>query len=144
MWCPPKQINRCLLIAPHGGGIEPGTSEIMRVVAAIGGWAWYEFAGFLQKGNGVLHIPSTAFDEPTLLGLLKRTNFVVSFHGETHEDNRIVFVGGAWERGRNALTASINATAKKHGIPGAGCHGELAQTPTRSRTVQPYEPWKTR
>ena len=38
-------IEKCLLIAPHGGGIEPGTSEIMRAVAEQGGWAWYEFAG---------------------------------------------------------------------------------------------------
>ena len=38
-------IEKCLLVAPHGGGIEPGTSELMRSVAELGGWAWYEFAG---------------------------------------------------------------------------------------------------
>ena len=28
-----SNIDKCLLAAPHGGGIEPGTSEIMRAVA---------------------------------------------------------------------------------------------------------------
>src|SRR5689334_7740848 len=68
-------ISRCLLAAPHGGGIEPGTSEILRAVADLGGWAWYEFAGFLRKGNkDALHIASTEFDEPTLLSLLPRVH----------------------------------------------------------------------
>lgn len=33
-----SNIELCLLIAPHGGGIEPGSSEIMRTVAEVGGW----------------------------------------------------------------------------------------------------------
>src|ERR1700722_1370321 len=72
-----NNIERCLLVAPHGGGIEPGTSEILKAVAEPGGWAWYEFAGFLRQGNkDALHIPSTCFDEPTLMTLLPRTAFV--------------------------------------------------------------------
>src|SRR6476646_8006552 len=60
-------IARCLLVAPHGGGIEPGTSEILRALTDLSDWAWYEFAGFLRKGNKeALHITSTHFDEPTL------------------------------------------------------------------------------
>lgn len=43
-----SRIERCLLIAPHGGGIEPGTSEIMRAVAQLGGWA-----GFYHEGIGM-------------------------------------------------------------------------------------------
>src|SRR5215470_12200644 len=93
-----SRIERCLLIAPHGGGIEPGTSEIMREVAAVGGWAWYEFAGFLQRGNReALHITSTGFNEPTLIRLLSRTNLVIAFHGAAPDDDRIVYVGGLWE-----------------------------------------------
>ena len=74
--------NFCLLIAPHGGGVEPGSSEIMRAVVEVGGWAWYEFAGFLRQGNKeALHMPSASFDEPTLKSMLPQAGFVIAFHG---------------------------------------------------------------
>src|SRR5215469_14442257 len=73
-----SNIDKCLLAAPHGGGIEPGTSEIMRAVAEQGNWAWYEFAGFLRRGNREsLHLPSSAFDEPTLVSLRRQAGFCV-------------------------------------------------------------------
>jgi phage replication-related protein YjqB (UPF0714/DUF867 family) len=112
-----NNIDRCLLIAPHGGGIEPGTSEIMKAVAELGGWAWYEFAGFLRQSNkDSLHIASPYFDEPTLMRLLPRTAFVTSFHGAGDAGTPLVYVGGAWARGRESMIASINAASKKHGI----------------------------
>jgi phage replication-related protein YjqB (UPF0714/DUF867 family) len=112
-----SKIHRCLLIAPHGGGIEPGTSEIMRAVARMGSWAWYDFAGFLQRGNKeALHITSTSFNEPTLKNLLPRANFVVAFHGTTDTDEPTVYVGGKWEAGRQKIVAAINEASLKHGI----------------------------
>ena len=104
-------------MAPHGGGIEPGSSEIMRAVAEVGGWAWYEFAGFLRQGNKqALHITSTAFDEPTLKSLLLQAGFVVAFHGASEAPEPLVYVGGKWTRGRQIVTESINASFKGHGI----------------------------
>jgi phage replication-related protein YjqB (UPF0714/DUF867 family) len=86
-----SNIGRCLLVAPHGGGIEPGTSELLRAVAELGNWAWYEFAGFLRKANKEnLHITSTLFDEPTLVALLPRTNFVVTVHGSQLTGDAVV------------------------------------------------------
>jgi phage replication-related protein YjqB (UPF0714/DUF867 family) len=112
-----NNIDRCLLVAPHGGGIEPGTSEILKAVAELGGWAWYEFAGFLRQGNkDALHIKSTYFDEPTFLSLLPRTPFITSFHGADEAGSAVVYVGGAWKRGREAMITSINGSSKKHGI----------------------------
>ena len=112
-----SRIERCLLIAPHGGGIEPGSSEIMRAVADVGGWAWYEFAGFLRRGNRTaLHMPSVRFDEPTLLNLLPRTGFVVAFHGANEIAEPRVYVGGLWTHGRHTVMESINANTKGHGI----------------------------
>jgi len=109
-------IARCLLIAPHGGGIEPGTSELLRAICAFGDWAWYEFAGFLRNGNKeALHIASTLFDEPTLLALLPRTNFVLAVHGADTSE-QVAYVGGKWEAGRATMTAMINAATAKHGI----------------------------
>ena len=80
-------------------------------------WAWYEFAGFLRKGNhDDLHIPSTHFDEPTLLGLLPRTNFILSLHGSQVTRSQVVYIGGSWEAGRETMTSMINAAAETHGI----------------------------
>jgi phage replication-related protein YjqB (UPF0714/DUF867 family) len=110
-------IEWCLVVAPHGGGIEPGTSELLRAISELSGWAWYEFAGFLRKGNKEeLHITSTVFDEPTLLELLPRTNFVLSLHGSQETRDQVVYVGGGWEAGREAMTAMINSAAETHGI----------------------------
>lgn len=110
-------IARCLLVAPHGGGIEPGTSELLRAISEFGGWAWYEFAGFLRKGNHEsLHIASSLFDEPTLLTLLPRTKFVLALHGSDDNGDPVAFVGGAWEAGRATITATMNAATAKHGI----------------------------
>lgn len=110
-------IARCLLVAPHGGGIEPGTSELLRAISGLGDWAWYEFAGFLRNGNQEkLHIASTLFDEPTLLALLPRTNFVLTLHGANDTSDQVAYVGGRWEAGRATITAMINAATATHGI----------------------------
>lgn len=110
-------LPKCLLIAPHGGKTEPGTSEILHSVAALGEWAWYDFAGMLPTGNRrAFHLTSTDFDEPTLLDLLGRTSFVVSIHGAGVPDAPVVYVGGRWELGRQALTGLINAATREHGI----------------------------
>jgi len=115
-----SKIELCLLIAPHGGGIEPGSSEIMRAVAEPSGWAWYEFAGFLRQGNKeALHISSTSFDERTLKSMLPQAGFVVSFHGASESGDPIVYVGGKWKLGRQTLTESINAAFGEHGIKAA-------------------------
>jgi phage replication-related protein YjqB (UPF0714/DUF867 family) len=92
----------------------------MRAVAEVGGWAWYEFAGFLRKGNNeALHITSTSFDEPTLKSMLPLAGFVVAFHGASESEEPLVYVGGKWKSGRRLVTESINATVGDHGIRAA-------------------------
>jgi len=89
----------------------------MRAVAEVGGWAWYEFAGFLRKGNKeALHVASTEFDEPTLMGMLPQTNFVLSFHGASETLEPLVYVGGKWSLGRQTMIASINSASNEHGL----------------------------
>jgi phage replication-related protein YjqB (UPF0714/DUF867 family) len=82
------------IVAPHGGGIEPGTSEIADAIARQR-WSFYTFEGLKQRGNSVLHITSTCFDEPMCLILLGKTTRVVTIHGEeSDDDGEGVFVGG--------------------------------------------------
>jgi phage replication-related protein YjqB (UPF0714/DUF867 family) len=115
-----SKIELCILIAPHGGGIEPGSSEIMRAVAEPSGWAWYEFAGFLRQGNKeALHLASTDFDEPTLRTMLPQAGFVIAFHGASESREPIVHVGGKWKLGRHTVIESINGAFRKHGIRAA-------------------------
>jgi phage replication-related protein YjqB (UPF0714/DUF867 family) len=122
-------IGRCLLVAPHGGGIEPGTSEILRAVAELGNWAWYEFAGFLRKGNKEsLHITSTRFDEPTLVGLLPKANFVLTIHGSQLSGDSVVEVGGSWVEGRAAMMASINSALAAHNIQATAAPDHMCGT----------------
>jgi phage replication-related protein YjqB (UPF0714/DUF867 family) len=123
------KIDLCLLVAPHGGGIEPGSSEIMRAVAHLGGWAWYEFAGFLRQGNKqALHVASTDFDEPTLKGMLPQAGFVVAFHGASESQEPLVYIGGKWKLGRQTVAEAINASFEEHGIRAADAteHGSAA------------------
>jgi phage replication-related protein YjqB (UPF0714/DUF867 family) len=82
------------IVAPHGGGIEAGTSEIA-CAAAFGRWSCYSFDGLKRSGNGDLHITSTFFDEPMCLLLVAETTRFVTVHGEeSSDDGEPVFVGG--------------------------------------------------
>lgn len=82
------------IVAPHGGKIEPGTSEIADAVAGLR-WSFYAFEGLKRSGNHDLHITSTRFDEPMCLILLDETSRVVTIHGEeSDDDGEGVFVGG--------------------------------------------------
>lgn len=69
------------ILAPHGGGIEPGTSELAEAVAGEQ-LSFYAFEGLKRSGNSLLHVTSTRFDEPLCRLLLERSDSVVTFHGE--------------------------------------------------------------
>jgi phage replication-related protein YjqB (UPF0714/DUF867 family) len=81
------------VIAPHGGAIEPGTSEIARAIAADE-IDLYLFEGLKAAGNRDLHITSTRFDEPSALKLLSEVSRVVAIHGEASEGIAVAFLGG--------------------------------------------------
>ncbi len=82
------------IVAPHGGGIEPGTSEISDAIAG-GKFSFYTFEGLKSSGNADLHITSTRFDEPMCLTVLSHSLVVVTLHGEHSEDDgEGVFLGG--------------------------------------------------
>jgi phage replication-related protein YjqB (UPF0714/DUF867 family) len=109
--------QKCLLAAPHGGAIEPGTAAIMLAVARLGDWAWYEFHGCLRMRNWErLHIPSTNFDEPTLLRLLPRVPFVLTFHAQKEIGVPLIDIGGLHREGRDMLVANLNDALAAVGV----------------------------
>lgn len=87
-----RRASPIAIVAPHGGGIELGTSEIARAVAGAD-FSLYSFEGFEAEGNGVLHLTSTRFDEPRAVELVARSDIVVTIHG-CEDREPLVFVGG--------------------------------------------------
>jgi phage replication-related protein YjqB (UPF0714/DUF867 family) len=69
------------VLAPHGGAIEAGTSEIARSVAGSE-LNLYLFEGIRASGNyAALHLTSHRFDEPRCLTLVSACDHVVAIHG---------------------------------------------------------------
>ena len=70
-----------LVVAPHGGMIEVGTSEIAHVVAGHE-FSLFSFEGVKPYGtNRDLHITSHQFDHPECLAMAARSEIVLSVHG---------------------------------------------------------------
>jgi len=82
------------VLAPHGGRIEPGTSEIARALAG-GDHTLYEFAGLKPAGNLALHLRSERFDEPRALEVIAGSRFLIVVHGCTGTEE-ILQVGGSF------------------------------------------------
>jgi phage replication-related protein YjqB (UPF0714/DUF867 family) len=97
------------IVAPHGGGIEPGTSEIADAIAG-GEFCFYAFEGLKTSGNTDLHITSTRFDEPMCLTLIRQSDVVLTIHGEDSDaDGKPVFMGGRNAELGECLTAALAA-----------------------------------
>jgi phage replication-related protein YjqB (UPF0714/DUF867 family) len=84
--------SRVLILAPHGGMIEVGTSEIGGLIAGTE-HSLFCFEGLKSYGeNRDLHITSHRFDHPDCLVLAARHEVVLSVHGCRGESQ--IFVGG--------------------------------------------------
>lgn len=81
-----------LVMAPHGGGIEPGTGDIADALAGSE-HAFYCFKGLKKTGNRVLHITSNHFDEPLAVKMLTDALWVLTIHG-CRDVEPVVWVGG--------------------------------------------------
>ncbi len=104
-----------VIVSPHGGGIEPGTSEIAEAIAETT-YQRYDFAGIKSSGNSVLHITSTNFDEPRCLNLIGRSSRVITVHGKADDlndppdDRDVICMGGLDMTLRERLTKSLEAS----------------------------------
>ncbi|OMI07552.1 hypothetical protein BTA30_17980 [Bacillus swezeyi] len=68
-----------LIFAPHGGGIEGGTSEIAKELSTH--FSTYLFEALKIPGALDLHITSTNFDEPQALDILNNHDLTLSVDG---------------------------------------------------------------
>ncbi|UUG68122.1 poly-gamma-glutamate hydrolase family protein [Bacillus phage PK-3] len=89
-----KQSREIIIVAPHAGGIEVGTSELTTALSDGFGFSRYMFEGLKPNVNGILHITSTNFDEPNALQELPEHKIALSVHGYSDSTNKHTIVGG--------------------------------------------------
>lgn len=84
------------IMAPHGGKIELGTTEVS-IAIARNDLSLYIFDANKSNKNKTLHITSSRFDEPKCEKMLVNVETVLAIHGAADPDGdpkEIVWVGG--------------------------------------------------
>ena len=133
-----------VVLALHGGGIEPGTSELCLAVAGYhpadlspvpaGGpiYDYWMFEGIRSTNNSELHVTSTHCDDPVGWSLTRGARRAVSLHGCTPAqaglpaNTAAVLVGGLDPALKSALLAAYAAVGI-HALDAAG-NPDLAGT----------------
>lgn len=95
-----------LIMAPHGGNIEPFTSQISEWIAGKD-FSLYSFEGIKNYGIKDLHITSHHFDEPLALKVAKRAETIVTVHGLQDDTHEYIMVGGLDLKLREKVKTSL-------------------------------------
>jgi len=107
------------VIAPYGGGIEPGTIDIADVLAGCD-YTFYAFKALKSSENRFLHITSNRFDEPLGLEASQNVRVSITTHGSKFR-NQIVHIGGRHQALKQEITLALRAAgfdAQISEIPG--------------------------
>jgi phage replication-related protein YjqB (UPF0714/DUF867 family) len=118
-------VQRTAILAPHGGGIESGTSELC---LAIAGYHpadlapmdgplhdYWMFEGLLSSGNGRLHVTSTNCDDTVARAIAGGSLNAIGLHGCKPEqadlpaDAQAVLVGGRNTAFKSRLLTRLTA-----------------------------------
>jgi phage replication-related protein YjqB (UPF0714/DUF867 family) len=107
------ETPKTVILAPHGGGIEPGTSELCLAVAGYHPanlpevppagvtYDYWMFEGVREDDNRELHVTSTGCDDDMAVSLCAGSLNAIALHGfrpeppDFSEDDQVVLVGGA-------------------------------------------------
>lgn len=95
-----------VILAPHGGKIEPGTSEIAETIAGVD-LSFYAFEALREGRHGDLHITSHLFDEPLAIALVGRSQTAIAVHGRQDDRTQSVWLGGRAIVLREVISASL-------------------------------------
>jgi phage replication-related protein YjqB (UPF0714/DUF867 family) len=101
-------VPKTTILAPHGGGIEPGTSELCLAVAGYHPanlpqfppagvtYDYWMFEGLLAEGNDALHVKSTGCDDGVAVSLCAGSLNALALHGFDPDQvgAQVVLVGG--------------------------------------------------
>jgi phage replication-related protein YjqB (UPF0714/DUF867 family) len=111
-----------LVMAPHGGKIEPGTTEIAEAIAGMD-HSFYSFEGLKADGNNLLHLESHLFDEPRALKAVETADIVVAVHGQLDQKDEFVMVGGLNDGLRLEIKRQLEKTGFNTRPPTEGLMG---------------------
>jgi phage replication-related protein YjqB (UPF0714/DUF867 family) len=111
-----------IIMAIHGGGIEPGTSEIALATAGyhpatfatpVDGYGlqdFWLFEGLLSEKNHRLHVTASHYDEPIATELVRNARRCISLHGCTDEQAKgKIQIGGHDHELRDIVLAELAA-----------------------------------
>ncbi|MFD7325171.1 poly-gamma-glutamate hydrolase family protein [Streptomyces sp. NPDC059875] len=143
---PSAPVRSTAIIAPHGGGLEAGTSELCLTLAgytlvdpgvepqAVPGVPQRDYWMFetLTSPGQPLHVTSTNCDDPAALAVCGNNLYAVSLHGYSPDDNALakrILIGGrdqrlignlAWAFNKHGLNSTLGVT-----VVVAGANAEL-------------------
>jgi phage replication-related protein YjqB (UPF0714/DUF867 family) len=133
-------LPKTTILAPHGGGIEKGTSELCLAVAGYHPanlpqvppagvtYDYWMFEGIREHDNDELHVTSTGCDDGVAVSLCAGSLNALSLHGfdpapEFPPDEQVVLIGGTNRRLRKLLRDGLQ-DALFHAEDAAG-RGEI-------------------
>jgi len=98
-----------LILAPHGGRIEPATVEIAEAIAGTN-YSFYAFEGLKKDGNSGLHIESHLFDEPRALKAVEKADVVITVHGQIDQEGEFIMAGGLHTHLRSEIERQLETS----------------------------------
>jgi len=113
---------RVLVMAPHGGRIEPTTAEIAEAIAGED-YSFYIFEGLKAAGNSVLHIESHLFEEPRALQVVREADVVITVHGQINQKEEFVMIGGLHQTLRSEIKRELERAGFQTRAPIDGLTG---------------------
>ena len=149
----PLKGSKVVVIAPHGGRIEPRTDEVASVLAGQE-FSLYAFISLLPTHVANLHITSHRFDDPACLAVVAQHAHVVAVHGWARRGEAIL-IGGldtdlASELAAESRILGVQTHTDGQGLAGThplnicncgkigrGVQLELTMALRRSQTLQP-------
>jgi len=113
---------RVLIMAPHGGKIEPATAEVAEAIAGTS-YSFYAFEGLKKNGNSALHIESHLFDEPRALRAVEKADVVITVHGQIDQRDEFIMAGGLHTHLRSEIERQLETSGFLTRAPTTGLMG---------------------
>ncbi len=118
--------SNILSFAPHGGGIEAGSSELALLISQKLDCNYFTFKGKLPRNNVKLHVTSTRYDSPELLSLMKNIDYSISVHGYADKKYARTLIGGSNEELKTLIKSNL-----------VSCGFDVQDTPTNLGGAKP-------
>lgn len=125
------ETNPTIIAAIHGGGIEPGTTEIARELADKSGSGFYSFRGLRYQNNRDLHVTAVHYNEPIAQKMVRQSERTITIHKASLKDSD-VYIGGRDTALKNRISRYLSergiiVTRAEGGLSGMNPHNIVNQ-----------------